>query len=136
MSTDRDTRSVPTLVGDLLNQVSMLVQTEGRLLRTEMSNKISQAENGGLAIIAGAIFLLVALMVLVQALVVALTEMGMDAGMASLLVGVVLALVGGILVMTGKSRLSPSKLAPEHTQKQLKRDARMAREQFTREQFK
>jgi hypothetical protein len=130
MSANPDTRSVPTLVGDLIHQVTTLVQTEGRLLRAEMSNKISQAENGALAIVAGAILLLAALLVLVQALVVALAAMGLGAGWASLLVGVVLAAIGAVLVKTGTSNLAPSNLTPERTQEQLKRDAQVAREQL------
>lgn len=129
MSADPDTRSVPTLVGDLINQVTTLMQTELRLFRAEVSEKISQAENGALAIVAGAICLLASLLVLLQALVIALAEF-IGAGWASLLVGAVVAIIGAILVKTGTSSLDPSKLAPERTQEQLRRDAQVAREQI------
>ena len=130
MSANPDTRSVPTLVGDLVQQVTTLVQTEGRLLRAELSNKITQAENGAMAIVAGAICLLAALLVLLQALVIAVAELGLGAGWASLIVGAVIAIIGAVLVKSGTSSLAPSNLTPERTQEQLSRDAQVAREQF------
>lgn len=130
MSADPDTRSVPTLVGDLINQASSLIQTEFRLFRAEVSEKISQAENGALAIVAGAICLLAALLVLLQALIVALADLGLGTGWASLVVGAVVAIIGAILVKTGTSNIDPSNLAPERTQEQLRRDTQVAKEQI------
>lgn len=125
-----DTRSVPTLVGDLINQATTLVQTELRLFRAEISEKISQAEKGALAIVAGAICLLAALLVLLQALIVALAELGLGAGWSALLVGAAVAIIGAILIKTGSSSLDPSNLVPERTQEQLRRDAQVAKEQI------
>ena len=36
MTDERDTRSIPNLVTDLVDQLSSLVRTEGQLLRSEL----------------------------------------------------------------------------------------------------
>lgn len=129
MNGNEDNRGVMGLVSDLADQASTLVRTEFRLLRTEMSEKFDQVKNGAIEVIAGAICLLVALLVLVQALVIALAEMGMGGGWASLLVGVVLAVLGYFMVKAGSSNMSVANLTPERTQNQLARDAQAVKEQ-------
>jgi len=117
-------------VSDLADQASTLVRTEFRLLRTEMSEKFDQVKNGAIEVIAGSICLLVALMVLVQALIIALAEMGLGGGWASLLVGVVLAVFGYVMVKAGSSNMSAANLTPDRTQNQLSQDARAVKEQM------
>ncbi|MER8422090.1 phage holin family protein, partial [Mesorhizobium sp. M1329] len=107
-----------------------LLQTESRLLRAEMSEKVSKAGAGAVEVIGGAICLLAALMVLLQALVIALASAGLGAGWSSLLVGVVVAVLGVILLRSGKASMAPSELTPDRTQDQLKRDARVIKDQI------
>jgi len=130
MNGNDEGRGVMGLVSDLADQASTLVRTEFRLLRTEMSEKFDQVKNGTIEVIAGAICLLVALMVLVQALIIALSEMGLGGGWASLLVGVVLAVLGYIMVKAGSSNMSAANLTPDRTQNQLSQDARAVKEQM------
>lgn len=129
MSDPQDTRGVGTLIGDLVEQTTTLVQTEIRLLRSEISDKFKVAVGGITEILAGALLLMVALLVLVQALVVALATW-LGAGWASLLVGVVIAVVGFVLVRQGTANLDPSTLAPDQTTDQLAKDAAVVKEQF------
>jgi len=130
MDTRSDSRGITTLFSDLADQASTLVHTEFRLLRAEMSEKVEQFRNGAIEVIAGSICLLAALLVLLQALVVALAELGLGAGWASLLVGVVVAVIGAILVSRGTSNMSAQNLTPERTQEQVTRDARAVKEQI------
>ncbi|MER8474536.1 phage holin family protein [Mesorhizobium sp. M1163] len=130
MTDNQDTRSLTTLVSDLAQQVTILLQTESRLLRAEMSEKVSKAGAGAVEVMGGAICLLAALMVLLQALVIALASAGLGAGWSSLLVGVVVAVLGVILLRSGKASMAPSELTPDRTQDQLKRDARVIKEQI------
>lgn len=125
----QDNRGVGSLIGDLVEQVSSLMRTEIRLLRSEISDKFNIAISGLTELLAGAVLLMVALIVLVQALVVALA-MWIGPGWAALLVGVVIALVGVILLRRGLANLEPSKLVPEQTTDQLAKDARVVKEQF------
>lgn len=124
----QDPRSLPQLLGDLARDISMLFQKETQLIRSELSDKIGQVEAGAGSLAAGAICLLVALLVLVQALVIALSEI-MGAGWASLLVGVVIAVIGAVLLKKGAGQLKPSNLTPDRTASQFRKDADLVREQ-------
>jgi hypothetical protein len=119
-------RTLPALVSDLVRELATLVQRESRLVRTELSEKLAQAEAGVGFVLAGAICLLVALNVLVGALVVALANW-LGAGWSALVVGVVLALIGAILARKGTSDFHD--LAPSRTINQVSQDAKLAREQ-------
>ena len=130
MTISPDDRSVGTLFSDLAQQVSDLIQTEIRLLRAELSEKITQMGAGGAEVLAGALCLFAALLILLQALVVALTKLGLGAGWASLLVGVVVGALGVFLVRNGSAQLSPSNLMPTRSQEQVARDLRVAKEQL------
>lgn len=122
-----DPRSLSTLLSDLVQQMTTLFRTETTLLKTELQENLQKVGNGAMEIAAGAILLLAALLVLLQALVVALANV-MGAGWASLLVGVVVAIVGAILLRNGTKNVSPSGLAPDRTMGQLRQDANLAKE--------
>jgi hypothetical protein len=134
-----DPRSVPQLLSDLARELSTLFRKEGQLIRAELSEKTSQLTVGAGEIAAGAICLLVALNVLAGALVVAIARIGADQadpaiqdtgiglGWASLIVGVILAVIGAILVRRGTSNMS--NLTPERTVSQVSQDATMVKEQ-------
>lgn len=129
MSVDpQGSKSVPDLVGDLFREGTELVRTEGKLIRSEISDKIRQVEVGGGSLAAGGICLLVALIILAQALVIALSEV-IAPGWAALIVGVVIALIGVALLAKGKKDLNPSNLTPEHTAAQLRKDGQLVKEQ-------
>ncbi len=133
MSADpKEPRSLPDLVVHALRETSELVQTETRLIRSEISDKITQIELGGGSILAGAICLLVALLTLTAALVSAIAKIGepdLGAGWAALIVGVVIAVIGVVLLMKGKKELAPGNLMPNRTTNQLSKDAKLAKEQ-------
>lgn len=124
----RDTRSIPELLADLMRETSELFRTEGRLIRAEISDKITQLQVGGGFIAAGAICLLVALFVLSQALIVAVGELIGDAW-AALLVGIVFAVIGAILLGKGRRDLSPENLSLDRTTHQLRQDGKLVKEQ-------
>jgi hypothetical protein len=130
MAEDPDSRSLAALISDLAQQVTGLLQTEGKLLRAEMAEKLTKAGAGAVEVLGGAICLLAALIVLLQALVIALADAGLGAGWSSLLVGVLVAILGVVLLRTGSASLNPSDLTPDRTQDQLKRDVRVVKEQL------
>ena len=124
----RETRSVPDLLADVLREATELFRTEGRLIRAELSDKLSQIQLAGGSLVAGAICLLVALIVLAGALVTALAKY-MDPAWAALLVGVIVAVIGVVLLAAGKKSLEAVNLAPERTLGQLQKDGQLAKEQ-------
>jgi len=129
MTPGQDDRSLMTLVSDLAQQVTTLLQTEGKLLRTELYEKAEQAGAGAVEVLGGAICLMAALLILLQALVIALAKAGLGAGWSSLLVGVVVAGLGLILVRSGAASMKPSNLTPDRIAAQLKSDANVIKDQ-------
>jgi hypothetical protein len=123
-----DSRSVPELLGDLARSVPALVRQEAQLLRSEMSDKLTQVEVGLGSVVAGGILLFAALLILLQAIVIALTEI-MGPGWAALVVGLVVAVIGAVLLKKGADQMKVSNLMPERTTHQLKQDAELAKEQ-------
>jgi drug/metabolite transporter (DMT)-like permease len=125
-----DPRSVGELLGDMLNQLTMLFRKELQLARAEMSEKASEATNsiptmagGGALAFGGMILLLMA----AAAGISRLFELAPAWGL--LIVGVLAALVGYALVRSGISKLKATNLTPHRTAEQLSRDAQAAKEQ-------
>jgi uncharacterized membrane protein YqjE len=121
-------RSVPDLLGDLVQDSSALVRKEIALARAELNEKIAQVAGaaGGMAI--GGVLLLAALVILLQAAVAWLIMFGLSPALASLIVAVAVGLVGGLLLRSGLHRLSAASLTPERTVSQLSKDATAAKE--------
>ena len=124
----RGAQSVPELVADLGRNISSLVGKEAGLLRAELDEKISNLQMAAGSLAAGAICLLASLLILLQALIVALVNLGLGAGWASLLVGAVVGAIGLLLLLQGRSMLGQD-LLPTRTRKQVRRDAEMLKEQ-------
>ena len=134
-----DPRSVPQLLSDLAKELTTLFKKEGQLIRAELSEKASKVGVGVGEVAAGAICLLVALNVLAAALVVAIARIGADqadpaiqssgigVGWASLIVGVLLAIIGAVLVRRGTSQMTD--LTPERTVNQVSQDANLVKDQ-------
>jgi protein-S-isoprenylcysteine O-methyltransferase Ste14 len=98
----------------LFSDFTLLVKQEFDLARAEMSEKFEQIQVGVAAIAAGLLIAFVALLVLVQALVVALSNI-MPPSIASLLVGIILAVVAFVSVTMGRQSLAARNLTPQRT---------------------
>lgn len=125
-------KSTADLVIHALRETSDLVQTETRLIRAEISDKITQIEVGGGSVAAGAICLMVSLITLTGALVAAIAKIGepdIGPGWAALIVGVILAVIGAVLLMKGRKELNPDNLMPDRTTGQLRKDRNLVKEQ-------
>ena len=124
-----DDRSLKDLLADLTESITTLLRKEIQLARAETSEKVTQVGVAIGSIAGGAILALAALIVLLQALVIAITEAGVPAGWASLIVGVIVAVVAYVLIHKGTNDLKASNLAPDRTMSSLKRDAQVVKEQ-------
>jgi hypothetical protein len=122
-------RSLPQLFTDSLSQIAKLFQTEIRLAKAELAEKAGSAGKALAFVAAGAVLMLAALVILFQALAALLVEAGLSPPLASFLVAVAAAAVGGVLAYAGVSRLKPANLTPDKTLHQLQRDVDVAREQ-------
>jgi hypothetical protein len=124
-----DDRSLKDLLADLTESITTLFRKEIQLARAETSEKVTQVAVAIGAIAGGAVLALAALIVLLQALVIAITEAGVPAGWASLIVGVVVAIIAYVLIHKGTNDLKGSSLAPTRTMDSLKRDTQVVKEQ-------
>ena len=111
----------------LVQDGSTLVRQEIQLAKAEMSEKMEEATHGILAIVAGAIFALVALFILAQALTVALANF-MPPSLAALIVGIVLAICAWFAISSGTSRLSADNLRPDRTIRSVRESAETVQE--------
>jgi len=125
---DIDERSTPSLMSDLVAQVTELVRKEIQLLRAEMNEKTTQVVIALGSILAAVVFVLTALNVLAAALVAALTNAGIPAAWSAVIVGGALAIVAVILANRGIANLKAQSLAPERTARAAMRDVGMVKE--------
>jgi uncharacterized membrane protein YqjE len=123
-----DARTLSRLLGDAVEQLSELVQTEIRLARAELADKAAQAGMGVAILAAGALLILPALVLFLIALALFLVQLGMSPVIAHVLAGAVGAGLGGVLIMVGLGRLKPSKLTPDVTIRQVQKDIAAAKE--------
>jgi uncharacterized membrane protein YqjE len=128
--TEHDDRSLGDLFGRLANQVSSLVRQEIALARTETTARASAVGRDVALIAAGGALLYAALLVVLGAIVLLLIDAGLDGWIAALLVGVLVALVGGGLVLVGRDRLKAADVAPRRTIETLQDDAEWAKERL------
>jgi hypothetical protein len=124
----QNSRSIPELFSDAVGQLAKLVGNEFELARAELSEKASQVGRAAAMIGAGAVILMPALVLLLFAASAALIRGGFSEPVAYLSIGAGAALVSGVLIATGMSRLSGDALKPSVTLDQVQRDKVAAKE--------
>jgi hypothetical protein len=128
MALAEDVREIPRLVADAAEQLGKLVRNEAQLAQAEVGQKAVQAGLGA-AYIAGAALLAVPVLVLLLiALALWLVQMGLNAALAHLIAAGVGLLVSVMLGMIGKSYLTPEKLTPRVTLRQVEKDVAAVKE--------
>lgn len=132
MATANYNRSVPDIISDLFLQLTNLFRKELQLARTEVSEKVGQAVGGIVMLLIGAVLLIPALVILLEAAASAIAELTtLETYWASAIVGGATLLIGIILALVGINRLKADKLTPRRTIEQFQRDAAVAREQVS-----
>ena len=122
MAVAEDTRPLIRIVADVMNDFASLFQTEIRLMRMEMNEKLSRLVNSGTLIAIGAIGSIAALFLLLQALVKWLAIAGLPEEWGLLLVGLAIAIVAAALLMKGVSAIRKTALIPERSLRQMQAD--------------
>lgn len=129
MLQDKQEKSLGELFSDLSQGLTSLVRQEVQLAKTEITQKVTGvAKNVGLLAAAG-LFAFVAFETLIAALVLGLATK-LDAWLAALIVGLVLALIGGVLAFMGISAFKKAGIAPQETIETLQEDAQWAKAQI------
>ena len=115
-------RSATSLITDALTHMSTLVRKEVDLARAEMSENVNRALVAVGLLVGALVFALTALNVLAAALAAAIAELGIEEGWAVLIVGVLFAVIAGIMAAKGANDLKGSSLAPTRTAENLRKD--------------
>jgi Putative Actinobacterial Holin-X, holin superfamily III len=123
------TRPLASLFTDTVAELTNLFQTEIRLVRAEMNEKLSKVANSGVLIGAGAVVMLPAVFILLLAIVRWLAVAGLPEHWGLTLVGLVVAALGVVLLMKGINNLKGSALVPRRTIEQVRADISVAKEQ-------
>lgn len=121
--------STPSLFADALSQMTTLFETEIRLVRTEISEKISTALRAVIVLLAAAVLLLVGLFIVLFGVVQLVIYFGVIDWLAYFIVGGAFVLIGAIALYVGLNRLSADNLMPKRTINQLGKDADVVKEQ-------
>jgi hypothetical protein len=122
-------RPIGDLVKQLAGQTSTLVRQEIDLAKTEMSEKATVAGKGAGLFGGAAVVGLLAAGALTAFLILLLSE-AMDAWLAALIVGVVMAAIAAALGLTGRNRIrAATPPVPEQTVETVKEDVEWAKSQ-------
>jgi hypothetical protein len=129
MSTPQMQRTVPELLGNIVDNIQQIIRSEFRLAKAEIQEKISKASKPATTLGAGFLLGLYGLGFLLLAAVYALSTI-MAAGLAALLVGGALALVSIVLVNSSAKKLRALNPAPEKTIQTLEENVQWAKDQI------
>lgn len=129
MSTDPN-KSAGGLLTEALSHISSLMRNEVDLARAEIDENLKTAGVAIGMIVGAVVVALTALNVLSAAVVAGLTDAGIDAGWAALIVGVILAIIAYVMATKGSNDLKLKSLAPKRTAKNVKRDAQTLKEAY------
>jgi hypothetical protein len=125
MATDLRHSALSHAVGDVLQDVSELVQKELQFARAELATNLNAAMRKVAGIAIAAVFALVALLALTEAAIFALINQGMAPYLACLGVSGVAAVIAIIAYAASQSRAS---VTPSRTLQQMSADMRTAKE--------
>jgi hypothetical protein len=114
-------RSLGELFSTLTSETSTLVRQEIALAKTEMSHMAAEAAKDVGFLVAGAAVLYIGFMAIVAAIIIALAH-AIPWWVSALVVGLVIAAIGGMLVYQGMSNLKSADLTPHNTIDALKED--------------
>jgi putative superfamily III holin-X len=129
MSTPQMQRTVPELLGNIVDNIQQIIRCEFKLAKAELQDKASRASKPATTLGAGFLLGLYGLGFLLLAAVYALS-MIMAAGLAALIVGGVLALVSIALVTSSAKKLKAMNLAPEKTIQTLQENVQWTKDQI------
>jgi len=129
-SRGRDERSLGELLGELARETATLVRQEVALAKVEMTQKATEVgKDIGFLAVGGAVAY-AGLLALIAAVIYFLAEVvGLPLWVSALIVGLVVAAIGGFLVRKGLDALKQQDLTPRETVRTLQEDAEWAKQQ-------
>jgi Putative Actinobacterial Holin-X, holin superfamily III len=122
-------RSLATLLTELTRELATLFRQEAQLAKAEFAEKIGKAGTGLAAIVAGGLLVFVAVQALAAAAILGLSTT-LSPWLAAMIVGAIVALVGGAVLARGLLVLRRDNLTPRRTIETLRDNTRWARERL------
>jgi len=123
-----DNRSLGELFGDLGRQVGTLVRQEVDLAKVELSQKASQTGRNVASLAVGGLIAYAGLLIVLMGIAFLLVQVGLDASIAFLIVGLIVLAIGGFLVWRGMQQMREMDLAPRQTVETMKENVEMIKE--------
>jgi uncharacterized membrane protein YqjE len=124
-------RPLASTVTEVVSEIAHLLQTEVRLARAEIGEKLASTANGGMLVGVAAVFSLAGLIALLLAAVKWLEIAGLPQEWGLLLIGGVAVIIGIALALVGANRFRAPALIPDRTISQLQADISVAKEHAT-----
>ena len=123
-------RSIGELLGQLSQDMSLLVRQEAQLAKVEIEEKLSRVARDTVALAAGGMVAYLGALALVAALILVLAQLvGIRAWLAAFLVGAVLAIAGFVMLRRGLTDLKRVDPTPRRTVQNIKEDIALVREE-------
>jgi hypothetical protein len=129
MQGQQDNRSLGELFSDLARETGTLVRQEVELAKTEMTQKATRVGKDVGFLAAGGAVAYAGFLGILAAIAIGLGQLGVPWWLATLLVGVVVAVVGAVLVQRGLNALRQENLAPQRTVTTIKEDVEWVKAQ-------
>jgi len=118
-----------SIVSGIVKDLQEIVRGEVKLAKTEIKEDVSAMGKGAASIAAGGIVAFVGFVFLMLSATFVLSKW-IEMWIAALIVAVALLLIGAILAMSGKKKLSASSLKPTESMESLKEDQAWASQQI------
>lgn len=124
-------RPLSALLSELATETTTLVRKEVELARAEVTEKVNQATAGAVSLAAGGLVTFAGVLFLLLALTYGLANW-MPMWLSALIVGAVVAVIGGIMILVGRKKLTKRNLQPNRTLETLREDKDWAKSQLGR----
>lgn len=124
---ERSEPSLGTLLTDMTDQVSVLMRREVELARVETEEKIATAVKSAVSMIKGGVIAHAGLIVLLLGIGYGLATV-MDLWLSMLIVGIITLIIGGLMLMAGRSAMNEVNFVPEKTIKSVQNSVDMIKE--------
>lgn len=128
MATRESSRPIVSLMTHVASDLAYLVQTEFRLARAELGEKMSAASNAGVYLAFGGAVALGGFIALLFDIASWINAAGLSYPWSLLIVAVVALVIGAALATVGANRLKGSALVPNRTLDQMREDYVVAKE--------
>ena len=129
MATPQTQRSVPEVLQDIVGNLQDIIRSEFRLAKAEIKEEASKAARPAAAFGVGLISGIYGIGFMLLAAVYGLSTV-MPAWLAALLVGIILAIVAGAFIGSGREKLKRINLIPDKAIKSLEENVEWSKHQI------